>query len=159
MFFAAILPAVSAILMSFTRFATADIAIMPCPTAETDPTFMISVFTGGIGRYTGGQSFTFYLNNTFTDYHSGCSGSVGNGAADSGMQWCSTRVPGWNASFVMTSEHKINIGNDFLCSQTDGTIATAHADGSVNLDITTGVNGRLSMTPANVDFPATIAMV
>ncbi|KAI0534892.1 hypothetical protein GGR58DRAFT_481064 [Xylaria digitata] len=155
MIFAAILPAVTAIVMSFTRFADAGLAILPC-SAANKPTFMISDFTGGISRYTGGESFAFYLNTTYNDYHSGCSGSINKDADDNGLQWCSTRIPGWNVSYVMTHNHEVLLYHEFLCSQEDGTVVSAHAEGATRLTINSGTNGRLSMKPASQTFPASI---
>jgi len=154
MFFSVIFPVVSAIVMSFTRFADGGIAIMPCSTAGNDPQFMISEFTGGISRYTGGESFAFYLNTTFNDYHSGCSGSISKGADDNGLQWCSTRVPGFNLSYVMTHDHKILINHDYQCSLEDGTVVDAHAEAATNLNVNAASNGRLSMSPSSQLFPA-----
>ncbi|KAI0427591.1 hypothetical protein F5Y09DRAFT_315895 [Xylaria sp. FL1042] len=158
MIFAAILPAVTAIVMSFTRFTDAGLAVMPCSTATNKPTFMISDFTGGISRYTGGESFAFYLNTTYNDYHSGCSGSINKGADDNGMQWCSTQIPGWNVSYVMTHNHEVLINHEFLCSQEDGTVVSAHAEGATRLTINTTPNGRLSMNPSSQEFSASVTV-
>lgn len=158
MFFAAILPAVTAIAMSFTRFANAGVAVIPCSATTDSPTFRISDFTGGVSRYTGGESFAFYLNTTYNDYHSGCSGSISKGAADNGLQWCSTRVPGWNASYVMTSNHDILIYHDFQCSQDDGTVANAHAEGATSLQVLRDINGRLNMQPSSDTFAASVTI-
>ncbi|KAI8949419.1 hypothetical protein F4801DRAFT_553146 [Xylaria longipes] len=159
MIFAAILPAITAIAMSFTRFADAGLAVMPCSTTTNNPTIMISDFTGGISRYTGGESFAFYLNTTYDDYHSGCSGSIKKGAPDNGLQWCSTRIPGWNVSYVMTSNHEVLINHDFLCSQTDGTVVSAHAEGAARLQVNSTVNGKLSMKPATQTFSASVKLL
>jgi hypothetical protein len=156
MLFAVILPAVSAIMMSFTRFADAGISIMPCSTAQETSTFKISDFTGGVSRYTGGESFAFYLNTTFNDYRSGCSGSINKGADDGGVQWCSTRVPGFNTSYIMTHDHKILVTQAYQCSLPDGTIVDAHAEGATSLQVNRGPNGRLGMEPSSTNFPASI---
>ncbi|KAI1122324.1 hypothetical protein F5Y10DRAFT_76714 [Nemania abortiva] len=158
MIFAAILPAVTAIAMSFTRFADAGLSIMPCSTATNKPNFVISDFTGGISRYTGGESFAFYLNTTYNDYHSGCSGSIDKGAADNGLQWCSTRIPGWNVSYVMTTNHEVLINHDFLCSQDDGAIVSAHAEGAARLQVNSATNGKLTMKPTSQSFPASVTI-
>ncbi|TRX90386.1 hypothetical protein FHL15_008751 [Xylaria flabelliformis] len=158
MFFAAILPAVTAIAMSFTRFADAGLAVMPCSATTDKPTIMISDFTGGTSRYTGGESFAFYLNTTYDDYHSGCSGSIKKGAPDNGLQWCSTRIPGWNVSYVMTSNHEVLINHEFLCSQPDGTVVSAHAEGATRLQVNSTENGKLSMKPARQTFPASVKL-
>ncbi|KAI1419495.1 hypothetical protein F5Y12DRAFT_245105 [Xylaria sp. FL1777] len=158
MIFAAILPAVTAIVMSFTRFTDAGLAIMPCATATSRPAFMISDFTGGISRYTGGESFAFYLNTTYNDYHSGCSGSINKGADDNGLQWCSTRIPGWNVSYVMTHNHQVLINHEFLCSQDDGTVVSAHAEGATQLNVNSAANGKLSMKPASQTFAASVTI-
>ncbi|KAI0802948.1 hypothetical protein GGR55DRAFT_405110 [Xylaria sp. FL0064] len=158
MIFAAILPAVTAIVMSFTRFTDAGLSVMPCSTATNKPTFMISDFTGGISRYTGGESFAFYLNTTYNDYHSGCSGSINKGADDNGMQWCSTHIPGWNVSYVMTHDHEVLINHEFLCSQEDGAVVSAHAEGATRLIINAAPNGRLSMSPSSQEFPASVTV-
>ncbi|KAI0486981.1 hypothetical protein F4859DRAFT_467831 [Xylaria cf. heliscus] len=158
MFFAAILPAITAIAMSLTRFADAGLAVMPCSTATDNPTFIISDFTGGISKYTGGESFAFYLNTTYNDYHSGCSGSIKNGAPDNGLQWCSTRIPGWNVSYVMTANHEVLINHDFLCSQDDGAVITAHAEGATRLQVNLATNGKLSMKPSTQTFPASVKL-
>lgn len=158
MIFASILPAVTAIVMSFTRLSNAGLAVMPCSTATNNPTFMIADFTGGISKYTGGESFAFYLNTTYNDYHSGCSGSINKGADDNGLQWCSTRIPGWNASYVMTHDHEVLIYHEFLCSQDDGTVVSAHAEGATRLTINSATNGKLSMNPASETFPAAVTI-
>ncbi|KAI0554707.1 hypothetical protein F4679DRAFT_524623 [Xylaria curta] len=158
MFFAAILPAVTAIAMSFTRFADAGLAVMPCPATTDKPTIMISDFTGGTSKYTGGESFAFYLNTTYDDYRSGCSGSIKKGAPDNGLQWCSTRIPGWNVSYVMTSNHEVLINHEFLCSQPDGTVVSAHAEGATRLQVNSAENGKLSMKPAIQTFPASVKL-
>ncbi|GAP92429.1 hypothetical protein SAMD00023353_7900280 [Rosellinia necatrix] len=158
MIFAAILPAVTAIVMSFTRFADAGIAVIPCSAATNDPSFMISDFTGGISRYTGGESFAFYLNTTYNGYHSGCSGSIKKGAPDNGMQWCATLIPGWNVSYVMTSDHEVLVNHEFQCSKADGSIVSAHAEGATRLQVNSGANGRLSMKPTSRTFPASVTI-
>ncbi|KAI0520701.1 hypothetical protein F5B22DRAFT_48034 [Xylaria bambusicola] len=159
MIFDTILPAVTAIVMSsFTRFSGAGLAVMPCSTATDTPSFMISDFTGGISKYTGGESFAFYLNTTYNDYHSGCSGSIHNGADDNGMQFCSTRIPGWNVSYIMTHDHKVLINHAFLCSQADGAIVSAHAEGATQLNITSAPNGRLSMRSKSHTFAAAVTI-
>ncbi|KAI1358443.1 hypothetical protein F5Y08DRAFT_116236 [Xylaria arbuscula] len=158
MIFSAILPAVTAIVMSLTRFSNAGLAVMSCSLAMDSPAFIISTFTGGISQYTGGESFTFYLNTTYNDYHSGCSGSIANGADDNGLQWCSTRIPGWNVSYVMTHDHKVLVNHDFLCSLTDGAVISAHAEGATNLNVTSAANGRLNMNPASHIFPASVTI-
>ncbi|KAI1181926.1 hypothetical protein F5B17DRAFT_422872 [Nemania serpens] len=156
MIFTVILPAITAIAMSITRFADAGLAIMPCAVATNKPAFMISDFTGGISKYTGGESFAFYLNTTYNDYHSGCSGSINKGAPDNGMQWCLTRIPGWNVSYLMTHNHEVLINHDFLCSQDDGTVVSAHAEAATRLPINATTSGRLSMKPASQTFPASV---
>ncbi|KAI0448196.1 hypothetical protein F4803DRAFT_497031 [Xylaria telfairii] len=157
MIFAAILPAITAIAMSFTRFADAGLDIMPCSQATDDPNFMISDFTGGISQYTGGESFAFYLNTTYNDYHSGCSGSIKKNAPDNGLQWCSTRIPGWNVSYVMTSKHEVLINHEFLCSQDDGTVVGGHAEGAARLQVNSAKDGKLSM-PSSQTFPASVKL-
>ncbi|KAI1812812.1 hypothetical protein GGS20DRAFT_514764 [Poronia punctata] len=156
MFFSVILPIVSTMMLSFTRLANGGLAIMPCSAADSDsdPTFSVSEFTGGISRYTGGESFAFYLNTTFNDYHSGCSGSISKGADDNGLEWCSTRVPGFNVSYVMTHDHKILVNHDYQCSLPDGTVVDAHAEGAATLKVDSATNGRLSMRPATNKFAA-----
>ncbi|KAI0397621.1 hypothetical protein F5Y17DRAFT_455015 [Xylariaceae sp. FL0594] len=154
MFFSLIVPVVSAIVMSFTRLADGGIAIMPCAVGGSEPRFTISEFTGGVSRYTGGESFAFYLNTTFNDYHSGCSGSISKGADDNGLQWCSTRVPGFNVSYVMTHDHKILVNHDYQCSLADGTVVDAHAEAAAALNVRTASNGRLSMAPDSQSLPA-----
>ncbi|KAI8627125.1 hypothetical protein F5Y19DRAFT_465923 [Xylariaceae sp. FL1651] len=155
MFLAAIIPAVSAIVMSFTRFAGADLSIMPCSMTDK-PNFTITDFTGGISQYTGGESFTFYLQSNFDDYHSGCSGDINKGADDSGMQWCSTRIPGWNVSYIMTHDHNVLFGHAFLCSQEDGTVVNARAEAAATLKINVSDSGKLSMDGKNATFPASM---
>ncbi|KAI1112428.1 hypothetical protein F5Y14DRAFT_422159 [Nemania sp. NC0429] len=156
MIFAVILPAITAIAMSFTRFADAGLAIMPCAATSDKPSFVISDFTGGVSRYTGGESFAFYLNTTYDDYHSGCSGSISKGAPDNGLQWCLTRIPGWNVSFIMTSRHEVLVNHDFLCSREDGEVVSAHAEGAARLQISSEDNGRLRMRPSTEEFPAAV---
>ncbi|KAI2624434.1 hypothetical protein GGS21DRAFT_532339 [Xylaria nigripes] len=158
MFFATILPAVSAIMVPLAHFADAGVTVMPCEATASNPTFIVTDFTGGISRYTGGESFTFYLSTNFNDYSSGCSGSIIKGAIDNGLEWCSTRVPGWNVSFVMTSDHIVNLGNNFLCNQADGTVIAAHAEGSANLGVNTSINGKLSISPPSTAFPALVKL-
>ncbi|KAI0399970.1 hypothetical protein F4802DRAFT_527375 [Xylaria palmicola] len=153
-----ILSAVAAIVVPFTRLADAGIAVLPCAATASSPSFVVSDFTGGTSRYTGGESFAFYLNTTYDGYHSGCSGSLRKGADDNGMQWCSARIPGWNASYVMTSSHELVVYHDFLCSQEDGTIVTAHAEGLARLPVTSTANGKLSMKPASLMFAASVTM-
>jgi hypothetical protein len=120
------------------------------------PTFTISDFTGAVSKYTGGESFAFYLNTTFDDYHSGCSGSLTKGADDGGVQWCSTRIPGWNTSYVYTHDHNILVDHTFLCSLENGTVVNARAEAATSLKINTGDNGRLSMPGSSVTFPASM---
>ncbi|KAI1171873.1 hypothetical protein F4777DRAFT_564047 [Nemania sp. FL0916] len=156
MVFAAIFSAVTAIVMSLTRFANAGLDVMPCNATTNGATFMISDFTGGISKYTGGESFAFYLNTTYNDYHSGCSGSIGKGKFDNGLQWCSTRIPGWNASYIMTRTHEVLVNHDFLCSMDDGAVVTAHAEGVTRLQVTSMPNGRLVMQPESSVFNASV---
>ncbi|KAI1295297.1 hypothetical protein F5Y03DRAFT_371919 [Xylaria venustula] len=156
MIFADILPAITAIVMSFTRFTDAGLSVMSCATATANPTFIISDFTGGISKYTGGESFAFYLNTTYNDYHSGCSGSIRKGADDNGLQWCSTRIPGWNVSYVMTHNHEILVSHEFLCSLEDDIVVSARAEGATRLHVNRAANGRLSMQPASQTFPASV---
>ncbi|KAI0202798.1 hypothetical protein F4808DRAFT_59205 [Astrocystis sublimbata] len=158
MFFDVIIPAVMSFAMSLAGFTEAGLAVLPCSATTDEPSFVISSFTGGISRYTGGESFAFYLNTTYDDYHSGCSGSIRHGAPDNGLQWCSTRIPGWNVSYVMTSDHEVLVNHDFLCSLEDGTVVNGHAEGATHLQVNAAKDGRLSMEPARHTFPASVQL-
>ncbi|CAJ2509088.1 Uu.00g141140.m01.CDS01 [Anthostomella pinea] len=130
MMFTIIMPAVAAIFLSFSQWATAaGPAILPCEASQ--PEFLVSDWTGS---YTGdSESFTFYLSSTFADYYSGCSGKINEGAADSGVSWCLTVIPGFNVSFTKSGD-EMTINHAYKCSSADGEVS-AMATGSAVLDL------------------------
>ncbi|KAI1339795.1 hypothetical protein F5Y15DRAFT_423657 [Xylariaceae sp. FL0016] len=104
--------------------------IQPCEASE--PEFVISDYTGSTGS-SGGQSFTFLLTAPFSDFTTGCSGSIPAGEVSSGYSWCSTIIPNYNVSYTIT-DSTLAMNHKFKC-ETNGAELEATAVGSGTLDL------------------------
>ncbi|KAI1497979.1 hypothetical protein F5X99DRAFT_394969 [Biscogniauxia marginata] len=131
------LPVLVAAVLSLSQWASAAYPqTLPC-SASPDPAFVISDWTGSYNSDS--ESFTFLLETTFSDYYSGCHGTIDPGETNSGLLWCSTVIPGYNVSFTKT-DNNLELNHAYKCTldvAADGTApevaATAHGSASLNI--------------------------
>ncbi|KAI5925552.1 hypothetical protein F4810DRAFT_708500 [Camillea tinctor] len=143
MIFSGVLPILGAAVLSLSQWASAAYpSTMPC-SASSNPEFVLSDWTGSYDSES--ESFTFLLETTFSDYYTGCHGTVDPGETSSGLLWCSTVIPGYNVSFTKT-DNNLELNHAYKCTldaAVDGSDAevSATAHGSATLNIVTKDKG------------------